>query len=74
LITNAKPKIWQSIAGLASAATLVLAISLVNVEPISAPDAQQLALVNNKQVELLWVLEIGTDTIDIQATNTNHTN
>ncbi|MBA6340999.1 anti-sigma factor [Colwellia sp. MB02u-10] len=69
-ITKAKPKVWQSIAGLASAAALVLAVLLVNVEPISAPDAQQLALVNNEQTELLWALEIGKDTIDIQATKT----
>ncbi|TWX73501.1 anti-sigma factor domain-containing protein [Colwellia sp. C1TZA3] len=69
-ITKAKPRIWQSIAGLASAAALVLAVLLVNVAPISAPDAQQLALVNNEQTELLWALEIGTETIDIQATKT----
>tara|TARA_R110000744_G_scaffold84774_4_gene165942 strand:- start:431 stop:1129 length:699 start_codon:yes stop_codon:yes gene_type:complete len=67
-ITKAKPKIWQGIAGLASAAALVLAVLLVNIEPTTAPDAQQLALVNNEQTELLWALEIGTDTIDIQAT------
>ncbi|MBA6392108.1 anti-sigma factor [Colwellia sp. BRX10-3] len=67
-ITKAKPKVWQGIAGLASAAALVLAVLLVNVEPTTAPDAQQLALVNNEQTELLWALEIGTDTIDIQAT------
>ncbi|ASP48699.1 anti-sigma factor [Cognaticolwellia beringensis] len=67
-ITKAKPKVWQGIAGLASAAALVLAVLLVNIEPTTAPDAQQLALVNNEQTELLWALEIGTDTIDIQAT------
>ncbi|ARD45221.1 anti-sigma factor [Colwellia sp. PAMC 21821] len=67
-ITKAKPKVWQGIAGLASAAALVLAVLLVNIEPTTSPDAQQLALVNNEQTELLWALEIGTDTIDIQAT------
>ena len=67
-ITKAKPKVWQGIAGLASAAALVLAVLLVNIEPTTSPDAQQFALVNNEQTELLWALEIGTDTIDIQAT------
>ena len=67
-ITKAKSKVWQGIAGLASAAALVLAVLLVNIEPTTSPDAQQLALVNNEQTELLWALEIGTDTIDIQAT------
>jgi len=66
-MTKAKPKVWQSIAGLASAAALILAVLLVNVDT-SVPDAQQLALVNNEQTELLWALEIGADTIDIQAT------
>ena len=66
-MTKAKSKVWQSIAGLASAAALILAVLLVNVDT-SVPDAQQLALVNNEQTELLWALEIGADTIDIQAT------
>lgn len=67
-ITKAKPRVWQGLAGFASAAAVVLAVLLLNVAPAPAPDAQQLALVNNEQTELLWALEIGTDTIDIQAT------
>ena len=69
-IKPAKPKsiIWQSIASLASAAALVLAVLLFSVEPTPAPDAQQLALVNNAESELLWALEISQDSIDVQAT------
>jgi len=70
IVSITKPSIWQGIAGLASAAAVVLAVLLLNVEPTPAPEAQQLALVNNAQTELLWALEIGVDTIDIQATKT----
>jgi anti-sigma-K factor RskA len=63
-----QPKIWQGIAGLASAAALILAVLLVNVAPSTVPDVQQLALINNEQDDLLWALEISENSIDIQAT------
>lgn len=66
-ITKAKATVWQSIAGLASAAALVLAVLLVNLDS-TVPDAQQLALINNEQTQLLWALEIGAESIDVQAT------
>ena len=66
-ISKARPKVWQGIAGLASAAALVLAVLLVNLDA-TVEDAQQLAVVNNEQAQLLWALEIGEDTIGIQAT------
>ena len=47
---------------------MVLAVLLFSVEPTPAPDAQQLALVNNAESELLWALEISQDSIDVQAT------
>lgn len=68
-INKARSTLWQSIAGLASAAALVLAVLLVNFDA-TVPDAQQLALVNNEQTQLLWALEISADTIDVQATKT----
>ena len=67
-IAKSKSRIWPGIAGLASAAAVVLAVLLLNVGPIPTQDAQQLALVNNEQAELLWALEIAADTIDVQAT------
>ncbi len=67
-IGKAKPKIWQSIAAFASAAAVVLAVLLVNVQPTSSPEIQQLALINNEATELLWALEIGKDSIGVQAT------
>ena len=66
-ITKARSRVWQSIAGLASAAALVLAVLLVNLDT-SVPDTKQLALVNNEQTQLLWALEISADTISVQAT------
>jgi anti-sigma-K factor RskA len=67
-ITKAKPRMWQGIASLASAAAILLAVLLFSFEPTLKPDVQQLALVNNKQAELLWALEIGPDNITVQAT------
>lgn len=67
-IAKAKPRIWQSIAALASAAAVVLAVLLVNVQPTASPEIQQLALFNNEEQELLWALEIGKDSIGVRAT------
>jgi anti-sigma-K factor RskA len=67
-IAKAKPRIWQSIAALATAAAVVLAVLLVNVQPTASPEIQQLALINNEETELLWALEIGKDSIGVQAT------
>jgi anti-sigma-K factor RskA len=67
-ITKTKPRIWQSIAGLASAAAIVLAVMLFSVQPPLQPEVQQLALMSNEQADLLWALEIGADTISVQAT------
>lgn len=67
-INNNKPRFWQSMTGLASAAAIVLAVLLLSFEPVQAPDAQQLALVNNEQTELLWALEINAKSIDVRAT------
>lgn len=62
-IAKAKPKIWQSIAALASA--VLLAVLLVNVQPTTSPEIQQLALYNNEQTELLWAIEIVKDSIGV---------
>lgn len=67
-IPRAKPRLWQSIAGLASAAAVVLTVVLFSITPPSEPDVQQLAMVNNEQTELLWAIEIGPDSIMVQAT------
>ncbi|TWX54619.1 anti-sigma factor [Colwellia hornerae] len=67
-ITKSKPRIWQSIAGLASAAAIVLAVLLFSFQPPLQPEVQQLALMSNEQADLLWALEIGADTISVQAT------
>lgn len=64
-IAKAKPKIWQSIAALASAAAVLLAVLLVNVQPTTSPEIQQLALYNNEQTELLWAIEIAKDSIGV---------
>lgn len=67
-MTQKKPRLWQSIAGLASAAAIVLAVLLFSFAPPVQPDIQQLALVNNEQADLLWALEIGEENITVQAT------
>jgi anti-sigma-K factor RskA len=67
-ITKSKPRVWQGIAGLASAAAIVLAVLLFSFQPPPQPEVQQLALMSNEQADLLWALEIGADTISVQAT------
>lgn len=67
-ISPSKPRVWQSIAGLASAAAVVLAVLLFTFTPAPVPDVEQLAMVNNQQSELLWAIEVGADSIDVRAT------
>lgn len=67
-MTRIKPRIWQGIAGLASAAAVVLAVLLFSLQPSPAPDVQQLAMINNEQTKLLWAIGIGAQTIEVQAT------
>ena len=67
-ITTNKPRIWQSIAGLASAAAVVLAVLLFSFTPPPVSDIEQLAMVNNEQTELLWAIEVSQDSINVRAT------
>ncbi|WP_166423265.1 anti-sigma factor [Paraglaciecola sp. 20A4] len=63
-----KPRIWQSLAGLASAAALVLAVLLVQMELAPTPEVKQLAMFSNQQTDLLWSVEITDENIAVQAT------
>jgi anti-sigma-K factor RskA len=67
-ITKNKPRVWQGIAGLASAAAVVLAVLVFNITPAPEADIQQLAMVNNEQTELLWAIEVSADSIDVRVT------
>tara|TARA_R110002012_G_scaffold159651_2_gene321320 strand:+ start:681 stop:1421 length:741 start_codon:yes stop_codon:yes gene_type:complete len=67
-ILGKKPRLWQALAGLASAAAVVLAVLLVQVH--TAPDSKvtQLAVINNQQTDLLWSIEITDEEIAVRAT------
>ena len=63
-----KSRIWPSLAGLASAAAVVLAVLLLQLQPMPSPEVKQLAMINNQQTELLWSIEITEQQIAVRAT------
>ncbi|WP_339766575.1 anti-sigma factor [uncultured Paraglaciecola sp.] len=63
-----KSRIWPSLAGLASAAAVVLAVLLIQLQPMPSPEVKQLAMINNQQTELLWSIEITEQKIAVRAT------
>ena len=67
-IPEKKPRLWQALAGLASAAAVVLAVLLVQMQPAPISEATQIAVINNQQADLLWSIEITDEEIAVRAT------
>lgn len=58
---------WKTISLLASAAAVVLAVLLVQLQPIEPEPAQQFTVMQNEAKESLWLIEITAKTIDAYA-------
>lgn len=65
---QAKQARWKGVSLLATAAALVLAVLLVTMQPTYAPDATQVAVVNNEENTPLWLIEISSAQMDIKTT------
>ena len=60
--------LWKGLTLLASAAALVLAVLLVQLQPVPVPVIQQFTVMQNEAKESLWLIEITQQTIESQAT------
>jgi anti-sigma-K factor RskA len=63
-----KPRLWQGLTALASAAAVVLAVLLVQMQPAPVSEVKQIAVINNQQTDLLWSIEITDQEIAVRAT------
>lgn len=64
-----KPRVWQSLSALATAAALVLAVLLVQVDTQpQVPQYSEIAIFNDADAKPLWVLEIADDFIQVRPT------
>lgn len=61
-------RFWQSLAGLATAASIILAVALVSFQNIEVPPVQ-FAVVQSEKAEALWLIEVSEDNIKVKATN-----
>ena len=60
--------LWKGLTLLASAAAVVLAVLLVQLQPVPMPVIQQFTVMQNEAKESLWLIEITQQTIESQAT------
>ena len=56
-------RLWQGIAITAVAASLVLAVTLL--QPRVAPESEQVALVQNEQQQVLWLIDVSREQLNI---------
>lgn len=69
-ITSKSSRKWQTFAGLASAAAIVLAILLVRVDvAIVKPPVEQLSVMQNAENQPMWLIEVRRDDLTTIATN-----
>ena len=61
-------RFWQSLAGLATAASIILTVALVRFQNIEVPPVQ-FAVVQSEKAEALWLIEVSEDNIKVKATN-----
>ncbi len=64
---SAANRIWKSVAGLATAAALVLAVVLIQVQQPDLTPAQY-AVVQSEQAQALWLIEVDESQITVKAT------
>ena len=64
------PHRWQWLAGLSTAAAILFAVMLMWPQPASVPPAPaQVAIVQGDKAQALWLIELGADTLEVQATD-----
>ena len=59
--------VWKGLSLLASAAAIVLAVLLVQLQPSPAPAIEQFTVMQNEAKESLWLIEITQQTIETKA-------
>ncbi|GGF69858.1 anti-sigma factor [Alteromonas lipolytica] len=64
-----QPFIWQTIAGLATAAAIIIAVVLAPVAPPKTAPFTNIAVVADGEAKPLWLIEISSDTLQIKSTS-----
>ena len=63
------PRRWQWLAGLSTAAAVLFAVLLMWPQPVSITTPPQVAIVQGDKAQALWLIELGADTLEVQATD-----
>lgn len=64
----ARPVIWQTIAGLATAAAIIIAVVLMPAAPPEIAPITDIAVVSDAEAKPLWLIEISTTTLAVRST------
>lgn len=67
-IMSALARMWQAVAITAVAASLVLAVYLL--QPRGVPESEQIALVQNEQQQVLWLIDVSQEQLNIKVSST----
>lgn len=60
-------RMWQAVAITAMAASLVLAVYLL--QPVTPPESEQFALVQNEQQQVLWLIDVSQEQLNIKVSS-----
>jgi len=66
-IMPALARMWQAVAVTAVAASVILAVYLL--QPRMLPESEQLALVQNEQQQVLWLIDVSREQLSIKASS-----
>lgn len=64
-----KPRALQWFAGLATAAAILMAVLLVNLQPVEPLSPAQIAVVQSEKAQALWLIELREDQLVVSATD-----
>jgi anti-sigma-K factor RskA len=64
-----KPRALQWLAGLSAAAALLMAVLLVNLQPVEPVVPGQIAVVQSEKAQALWLIELHDDQLLVTATD-----
>ncbi|HBF45840.1 MAG TPA: anti-sigma factor, partial [Shewanella frigidimarina] len=62
-------RLWKGLASMASAAAIVMAVLVVNNQPVPVATSQQVAVVQSAQSKALWLIEVTSNTIEVRSTS-----
>ncbi|MDG6097876.1 hypothetical protein EXU34_10500 [Alteromonas sp. ZYF713] len=65
---SSRPVVWQAIAGLATAAAIILAVVLMPATPPVKAPITDIAVVTDAEAKPLWLIEISTSTLAVRST------